>query len=373
MRTVRDLHREAMALAQDAALYRERGDLDAARELSAQALPLEEQAAALVEKVLESEPTRSILYQSAASLALQAGEHATAQRLVAEGLSGYPPPRVEQDLKDLFEEINFESHLIVRDEPLRSAEMQMSITGDNVGFGRVAYAVFEDRLGALVTLLERTISRLSGTPFREGGRDSWASSAFSPFLSAPRAGSFSITIELVQKPDSQTSYMTTGEQVIDDVAEGLQLVQNQEFEALEERIKDERYFVNFVSQSHLLAPDGERVKMVGVTTPKRQVAFTQTKSSFSPPTASQRLVTLQPEGPEVTSLPFSNTVVGILDAASASKGNIKLIPENGRAVTLWVHEGMDDAVRTYFNRLVEVRVRRIGRRNELERIDAVND
>ncbi len=357
-----------MALAQEALIYRERGELDAARKLASQALPLEIEAASLVSKEISSEPTRSILYQSAASLAFQAGDYAAAQRLVAEGLAGYPPPRVEGELKDLFEQINFESHLVVRNEPLRSSEVQLSISGESVGFGRVAYSAFEDRLRAFVTLLERTVRRLSGEPYGAKRHEGWASGSFTPILSVPRAGSFSITIELIQQNDSQHSLLTTGERVIDDVVSGVQYVQDQQLGPLRERISDESYFVNFVAQSHLLAPDGEKVTMVGLSTPSRQVAFTQTKNSFVPPTLSGQV-----ESIEVTTAPFNNTVRGVLDAATASRGSIKLITDRGRKMTLRVHEGMDDAVRTYFNRPVEVRVRHAEGRDELESITGIDE
>jgi hypothetical protein len=105
MNTVRELHDQAMRLAQQALVARESGDLARAEVLARQALPLEIQAAERIAKVPANEPTRAILYRSAASLAYQCQDFAAAQRLVAEGLAGSPPPRVEQELKDLAEMI----------------------------------------------------------------------------------------------------------------------------------------------------------------------------------------------------------------------------------------------------------------------------
>lgn len=101
MGTVRDLHTQAMKLAQDALLAREAGDVDRAVALAKQALPLEVQAAERITQEQSSEPTRAILYHSSASLAYQAGDYATAQHLIAEGLSGSPPPRIRQELQAL--------------------------------------------------------------------------------------------------------------------------------------------------------------------------------------------------------------------------------------------------------------------------------
>lgn len=117
MNTVRDLHNQAMALAQRAFLAREaEHGADAAR-LASEALAFEREAAGRLDKTPTSEPTRSILYRSAATLARQAGDLAQAQRLVAEGLAGYPPPRVEQELKDLLEEIGAASYVAIPDGP----------------------------------------------------------------------------------------------------------------------------------------------------------------------------------------------------------------------------------------------------------------
>src|SRR3712207_2893391 len=95
--SVRSLHDEAMELSQQALVARNAGDVRRAEELARQACALEAQAAELVPEGKGSEPTRSILYRSAASLAYQCKEYRMAQQLVAKGLAGYPPPRIEQE------------------------------------------------------------------------------------------------------------------------------------------------------------------------------------------------------------------------------------------------------------------------------------
>lgn len=112
MTTVRGLHDRATDLSQMAVVARYEGRIEEARDLARQAFEYEIQAASLVPDKESSEPTRSILYLSAASLAYQCKNLQTAQRLVAEGLSGYPSLKVEQDLRDLFEQIDFERHLL---------------------------------------------------------------------------------------------------------------------------------------------------------------------------------------------------------------------------------------------------------------------
>lgn len=101
MTTVRELHREAMRLSMDAHVARDCGDLDTFRALTTQALPLEAEAAGKIAKEIASEPTRSILYLSAASLAYQLGDWDRSLELITEGLSGWPPPRTIFGLMEL--------------------------------------------------------------------------------------------------------------------------------------------------------------------------------------------------------------------------------------------------------------------------------
>ena len=130
MSTVRKLHDKAMKLAQLSLVARHEGKTEQAEELARQAYECESQAAELVPEDKSSEPTRSILYRSAASLAYQCRELSTAQRLIGKGLSGYPPPQIEQELKDLYEQVNFETHLKLIDTILQKDDFQLSLNGN---------------------------------------------------------------------------------------------------------------------------------------------------------------------------------------------------------------------------------------------------
>jgi hypothetical protein len=55
--------------------------------------------------------------------------------------------------------------------------------------------------------------------------------------------------------------------------------------------------------------------------------------------------------------PLPSTLKGVLDEATVRKDNqIGLTTLDNQTLTLSVREGMDDLVRTYFNREVEVQV-----------------
>jgi len=100
MHTVRSLHDEAMELAQLALVARQTGDVERAAALAREAFGREAQAADRVPEGAASEPTRSILYRSAAWLALQANLPHEAVRLAEQGLAGSPPPEIAAELAE---------------------------------------------------------------------------------------------------------------------------------------------------------------------------------------------------------------------------------------------------------------------------------
>jgi hypothetical protein len=101
MKRINYLHDRAMDIAEMASIARLKGDLKRADQLFRQAFENEAQAARLVE--LSSEPTRSILYLSAASLTLDCNEFREAERLIAAGVAGDPPEEIVKELRDLFD------------------------------------------------------------------------------------------------------------------------------------------------------------------------------------------------------------------------------------------------------------------------------
>jgi hypothetical protein len=100
--TVQYLHDQAMLHADVALLHRYRSDGSPGHaRLSAQAAAVYDAAAAsLLAPEPQNEPTRAILYRSAATCALWAEDWPEAERLADLGLCGYPPPRVRQELWD---------------------------------------------------------------------------------------------------------------------------------------------------------------------------------------------------------------------------------------------------------------------------------
>jgi hypothetical protein len=107
MNQIKDLHREAMRLVDEAESARRSGNVEVARERLCQAFDHERQAADLAAADLAEEPTRSVLHRSAASLALECGALREAERLIAAALSRDPPDEIAEELRDLLEQVYF--------------------------------------------------------------------------------------------------------------------------------------------------------------------------------------------------------------------------------------------------------------------------
>lgn len=101
MTEVQQLHREAMDLAEEADLLKLRGQPDDSTDRLRRAYAKERQAALSLEARPDFEPTRSILFRSAASLALECGEHEDVDYLVRLGLQGDPPEEIAGELTAL--------------------------------------------------------------------------------------------------------------------------------------------------------------------------------------------------------------------------------------------------------------------------------
>lgn len=100
-----ELHDKAMGHLDKAFLARRAGDLERANSETRQAFGLEKQAASLLRENYEAEPSRSLLYSSAATLAWQCEEWEEAKQLAKTGLEGKPPDEIASELRDLLQDI----------------------------------------------------------------------------------------------------------------------------------------------------------------------------------------------------------------------------------------------------------------------------
>ena len=118
---IQELHREAMDLAEMAFIAKLKGDPESAENLLREAYRKESNSAKLLVDEYDFEPTRSILFRSAASLAIECNDVRGAERLIAFGLAGNPPEEIAEELRDLLEKVNSKRHigtLIIAERPV---------------------------------------------------------------------------------------------------------------------------------------------------------------------------------------------------------------------------------------------------------------
>jgi hypothetical protein len=108
---LRAKHREAMKYASRAQVAKFEGDMATYRALYEKAYKHELEAVKMVEHDFEAEPTRSVLYRSAASMAYVCKRYQEAEKLIGIGLAGNPPHEIAEELRDLFNLVNANQHL----------------------------------------------------------------------------------------------------------------------------------------------------------------------------------------------------------------------------------------------------------------------
>ncbi len=101
---IRQLHDKAMVCLQFAIVYS--NNQKRSTEKYREAFFYESQAADMASSLPDCEPTRSILYRSAASLAFQAGDIDNAAEMITKCLNGNPSAKILLEIKELQDEIN---------------------------------------------------------------------------------------------------------------------------------------------------------------------------------------------------------------------------------------------------------------------------
>jgi len=288
-------------------------------------------------------------------LAIEARRFTEAEQMVCMGLAGTPPTTAAEELRDLFEQVNFHRHLALRGVKLGEREVQMSLSGRGVGFGIAPTDAVFEHIEHTQALLYRFTERKLQKPYRDkGAPPKEIRDAVSLFMTVPRAASFAVSL-LVGGRQEVLSGMSVGESVIDEVVDCLDLYVREDEEALREKIQDAAYLTNFKALAKAIAPDGEEIEMVGFT------AFREGR---------ERTVALRPPRPRGTPAPpFGTvpeeskgkaevTVTGALRFADALEHKhhlIKLLDDNGVKHSVVVPPGMmDDIVRPLWSSRVKV-------------------
>lgn len=349
------LHHEAMELLDQAVLARAGCDLVSEASILKEAFKKEREAALLLFPSIEAEPTRSVLFRSAASIAVRCGLWDEAEKLASAGLAGNCAPELRDELRHVLETATFRNHLDVSGVELTASDIQLSLVGDAVGDGMVPSSEVVSRLDAIRKMNYRTAQRLQSKPFLERmrGRPN-VSQVFPVYLSAPRYASFALTIRIGDARQLELPGVSIIDDVVAEVLDCLEAINKDGVSGIIQRIPDQAYRRNFLALSKRILPDGKRIKTVGLTAltsgQERRIGL-RTKSSdvrFEDGCSSASV------GDNCVSLK------GYLKYADATRGGrssseIGLVDEYGESHKIQVPDGlMDDIVKPLWGDLVIV-------------------
>jgi hypothetical protein len=367
---VKELHREAMRYNDLALIARQQNSFADVKTNYLKAFEFEKQAFILFNSQSAEEPTRSILLRSAANLAMLAEQHREAEKLISLGLAGDSPVDIADEFRHLLQQVNFFRHLELHGVVLSSNELQLSLSGNQVGHGLIRSDEFLNRIEIIEKLAFRTADRIRNKPFNERGRplkDNVVN--FEPYLSIPRAASFAVTIRFGQPADQQPlEGMDIQTQLIDDILRNIKLINSENYFELAENIKDQSYRRNFIALTKQLAPDGDRIKFVGFTTTRQahneSIALTKISKEFDIP--------LVAGDTNTSELGNVVEIIGTLSFADSKKSRIKLTDSKSRDYQIEVPQGLlSDIVKPYFEDTVMIKGIQTGKKIELKDISKV--
>jgi hypothetical protein len=104
MTRIEQLHNQDMNLAENAFLAQQKGDTNTFVQLSKEAFLLEKTAAMLLQNKADAEPSRSVLFKSAAFLAFDAQEFQECRNMITYTLLGKPDATIKSEMNQLFDE-----------------------------------------------------------------------------------------------------------------------------------------------------------------------------------------------------------------------------------------------------------------------------
>ena len=332
-----------------------------------EALRSEVAAARLVPNAEASEPTRSILYQSAASLALQADEFEQAAQLIGEALAGWPTPDTRFELMCLLERVDGKLRNILLDsnEPT-SASIAFRLIGSVVSYGAIPASELIQRLESIIEMLSRSAQRMMGLPYRLGGPIRKDADVYEPRVHAFSPGSFILEVELAPKDYSQLPLIpeTTPAEIVSNVLDVLNFVQDGDADGARLLIPDSAYLRNFISNARTIAPDGVDVSAVEVVTLGKQVELTKRAKEIPLPETMSSMDASNP-APEVPTILEGRLVMGDI---SKEDRQLLAIKNSSGTKRLTAEEGLEPLVRALFGQ--QVRAKTVKRGGNAFLVDA---
>lgn len=352
------LHLEAMAIMNDAFAIDEH--TEAGQEKFREACRVEKEAADLVEKKEENEPSRGMLYYSASVLAWRGKDFNLALRLCAEGLTGFPPKDIEQELLSLLSDIKFAMKAQNESSALLRSETIMRFDGGAVDSSSVPLTDLLKRIGPIQRIIEKSSNRLSGKAFTDKKYVHETRFEFA------EAASFCCKIEVAYRHNAQIPLLApTPEAVLQDVLGNIQLLEQSNFDKIKENMPDESYYNYFVKTARHIFPDDSAIQSIGFIANQSNFSLRKKQSEMQEVAEEQvEKITQNPDYEGGT-----NVYRGILSIANMKKNLLLLTLENGDEKNFHVSEGIKEYAKNYFGELVNVFARAKKRTSTQELLD----
>lgn len=349
-----------MAIAEHADVAKAANDPMTARRLYFQAFELERSAALQFLRKPEVEPTRAVLFRSAASLALDCGEFREAERMICHALATEPPLDLRAELRQLYEQMHF--RIFLQDSGLTLIEQQIvvSLWGAGVDSNFVPLREVVDRLKRAERLIHRTAERKSGLPFTEDVDAPRAiRERFPIYQRMPMAASYAVVLQVGQS-DRQLAlpFDVDAAEIVSEVVDCISFYNREDVSALREHIEDPAYLRNFVSIIKRMYPRTPGVSGVAIAGMTSQGEMKVVELLKPPHIPIEKPVPVQEDAGEGGLV----QIAGRLFSAQATTRvhRVGIEADAGEKHFINVPEGLlADVVRPYFDTHVVVDVTRI--------------
>jgi hypothetical protein len=371
---IRTLHHEAMRIASLADKAMANNDGLNAIAMYAEAFSKEKEFVTALLVTDANSLTKSVMIRSAATLGYLAGQNRDAEKLVAIGLSMDIPHKIAEELRDLYENINMSRHLELRGIKLSTTEFRMVIHGNIVAHGIAPSQEIKSRQEIAEKLALRTAERIKNKPFRSKGNvDSEIREMCRLYQYVPEAASFAIVFRLGDGTHQTSIFgeQSFAERTIQEMYNGLEAIAAKDSSKLSELIPDPTYRSNFLHLAKGLAPDGDRIKMVGFTVSNGQkpesFQMTNTQAEIS-----KSLHDVYGAFSALSELDSGDplSVKGELRMAddSGKRASIKIVGQSSQT-KITVPEGLADIVKIHWGAEVVAWYRKDKKINVLDRLE----
>ena len=360
------LHREASELANKARIAQFNGDKIAYLKLTKQAFEKESKSA----KLLRQDPSHhmfTILHRSAATLAYRCGEYESAEELIFEGMRQTRNDGIREDLYNLLDRVRLAVKYGQYANQLEDEELVMTLQGIEANRGLIEPSLLSKRIIKFSTLVRNTIGSINSYAFRNRRK---VDQEYRVLATVPSFGSYRIGMTITHLGPNRFPGISYFDGVRLKLLENLRLLNGGDIDRLKSEFSDEGYLQNLVGLTKELAPDGNAITAVGIEAKiegqRKSIVFDSTRDELN-----EMALPLDEESisDEYSITDDRDTVVGVLQYADATKGQVKLRTDDGKWWQIVVPEGLaEDVVKPYFGDRVQVEGRHMIKTRRAKRL-----